>query len=420
KAQGDRVAGVMAEVPTADGWYVLDPAVMDQVPAAEVYAATARERRSRGTTILVFGGLAIGFVIFALYYWSLLNPASPAAATASTVPLVNDAPNAAWPVRAMQLGARELPLEVIATARWPRPSSATAAGWRDGSILPMQLCIPATEVVTLSTSLTLIGSGAHPNRTFTLSADAPADPSLRLVRCAKGDAIAYGRLASMTPQPAAAAGAAQELPDLGVLTLRSARILGPGQDPTIPNGRVRVLVELTARAGVDWPRYQPLLILANGQEARHIEVRPAAGVDGGTTVVYDIAAPTASLAAAWQISDPTSGASVRWRMTLNPPRTRDEELTSTTHLAVRAAGWEGQTLTVTLQVATIGAVPLSLRPEDFAASQDGQPITISPFPSGTVPVPTGKTAELIMTIVGNPQAPTLIYLGAHGVTISPP
>lgn len=420
-AQGNPDEDRLPAVTTDEGWYDVHAAVLEQVPSAETYKIAA-PRRGPSRNALTIIGVAVIWLVMGSLYWYTTRPNETAAA-APTAPeaAVNGVALTPWPVRAVLMGNHEVPVRVVEAEDWQGFDRQGVAGWKAGSVWPMELCVPRVEAEPLPSEIALLGSGAHLDRVFALTSERPQSPALRLTVCNRSETLAYGSLKITTPQPMSSVGEARELHGVGAVTVVGVSVMGPGQDTTIPHGRLQVQVSVDAPADVDWPLLTPMLVFADGSEVRLSEVGPSA-VGGGTALVFgvDAAHLTVPTPVALHMSEGDSGVLHRWRMTLNPARSRLEELTASTRFAVSAAAWEGGRLQVELKVTSQGELPLAISANDITVTQDGEALVVPAFAEGARLLAPGKTITLKLELLASPAKPVELHLGASGVVISAP
>jgi hypothetical protein len=218
-----------------------------------------------------------------------------------------------------------------------------------------------------------------PTRTFRLSNGPSGD--LLVHACPASGAASVPRSATLrdvTPPPIAALGETVTLPDGQPITLTAATLVGPGQDPAIPQGSVRLELRVSHAPEVDWLAYRPTLLTLSGDPDPTTEqVRG----DGVTTFRYRLAAAAAT-EVVWQLSPP-EGLAVRYRLTLRPPPTREQILQRDLQVTVvdAAADAVAGQITLHIRVTNVGSQPLQLTASDIELTAGAQRI---PLPDPTV------------------------------------
>ena len=147
-------------------------------------------------------------------------------------------------------------------------------------------------------------------------------------------------------------------------------MIGAGQDPQVPADTDRVVVRVLPRTTVTWTALDPRLVLETGHESRPSAPIAQAPGQAGVEVVYLVPAFAAPLDAAWYVTDPTTGTPLRWRVRLAPPRSRAAVLRDA--LEIRVTGQRGvapQSATVLLEVRNTSSIPVVLRTDDVAVTQ---------------------------------------------------
>lgn len=321
EASGETDANHEASTPTEGGvWFSFDASVLSQVPEEAAYTIATPPRRRLPTANLILLVVLITIIWGGVAFVVLIRPRMQTVAPPDTPPvaMVNATPLQPWPIRALRIGEADVPVARIDDTAWPAVPEATA-GWRMGSIWPIELCIPGELAQAHPTAIQLLGANGALDRSFALTTDAPPHPDMRLVVCGSGILIASGILEATTPQVLVEPGVAQSIPQLGELTLTGVHVTTAAQDATIAPGRDRISIILAAPDGVDWPGWLPVLRFIDGGEARLVDSHSEAGA---VTLSYDIAAErlTGPTPVVWQITDPhDTGASYRWKLEMSAP-----------------------------------------------------------------------------------------------------
>jgi hypothetical protein len=410
----------------ADGeaaWFYFDTAILRQVPKAETFAlsaqaSTAAERRKN--LLALVGVLVIGVIFYSLVF----APTGPAAAiqvepeTAPAV-LINDAPLAPWAPIAVRVAddAPTLALTPAPYTPWPRPG---ASAWRQGTAWPVEICLPRDALPIDAAALTLSSAGAAPERRYRLAAQRRADPDLILSDCA-GDPqlIRYGVLERVQPLGSAAPGATQTVAGAAI-TLTEISIVGPGDDPTLTLDTA--LVTVSVRGDVaDWEALRPTLILPNGENRPGSRASADAAPDGMAALRHLIPLPTQPLTLAWELTDPATGAVVRWRTTAPAPLSRAAYLQRFLEVASPSVRQlPGGGVQLQFAVTNTGATPLTLRTSDIEAAQAGVPLTIPPLSGAAEALPVGVLTPITLDLLVEPGVPFTVTLAGAAYTISLP
>src|SRR5207237_91731 len=110
------------------------------------------------------------------------------------------------------------------------------------------------------------------------SRSATTDLIVETCGASNAQAPRYGVLQETVPLPANAIGAPISLGmSAQTLTVQAVRVVGPGQDGVLPAGQGRIVVQVLAPDGLDWPAYKPTLTLADGQQYLPSETTPTSG-----------------------------------------------------------------------------------------------------------------------------------------------
>jgi hypothetical protein len=264
----------------------------------------------------------------------------------------------------------------------------------------------------------LAGSGASPDRLYTLMTQPPATVDLVIEPCQSGhDAPAprMGVLQTTAPIPVLAIGEGATITQ-GAIALSAITVTGPGQDTTIPADQARVSVLVQSPRGVDWPLLAPTLLLPSGAAALPSDTT---ATTQGVELRYLIPLPSVPLTVIWSIAPrangiPTEGGAplIRWHATLDPPPARAVVLRAA--LAVErvqaAAGEAPGTMVLTIVVTNRGTTPLQLTSADISLTGTNRPIA-TPDPAAlrqplapgerrtlTLEAPLGERETLILTV----------------------
>jgi hypothetical protein len=400
-------------------WYAMDVAELLAAPTAASYAVRKGDGDDARKRIIQSALMGVGLIVF-LVVWFVMphGPKAPASIVASA-PLVNGAPAELWAVQRAVVIAHAgatTAFTVTATtaATWPTNASPSdvQAYWNTTAVRPLRLCVPQAAFTDL-TSVRLISPNALPERVYTLGAARSATTDLIVEACdaAGKQAPRYGVLQETT------APAVNELSmpvTLGAnaqaLTVQAIDVIGPGQDPMLPGGQGRIVVQAQAPEGLDWPAYKPTLTLADGQQYLPSETT---ATSGGTELRYLVPLPAGEIALAWDITPPSAVQSLRWRATLAPPPRRAEVLRDALvvkDVQVREAH-PGE-LTISLAIANVGKELLTLSRDELTLAQASQPIPLPDIPMLATPLKAGEQRVITFTAsVGALQQAAILTVG---------
>ena len=263
------------------------------------------------TSIIVQACGAVAVILLALI-WLLVPKGSPLSAALPPVARANGVSLTAWPIHALVLTAthgdnRTLPISATTALTWPSTTDTRPhAYWRSTTVWPLRLCVPSALLADVS-GIQLLGSGATPARTYTVSA-AQAAADLILEPCQGATNAPAPRMAVLretTEPPIHTIGETAALPS-GNLTLSGITLTGPGEDPTLPRDQARVTVRVQA-AQLDWPLLIPTLLLPSGVAALPSDIT---ATGNGADLRYLIPQPSEPLELVWSVT-PHADAPVR-------------------------------------------------------------------------------------------------------------
>src|SRR5262245_12475829 len=257
-------------------WYAMDVAELLAAPTAASYTVRKGEGDDARKRIVQSIAMGAGLLLFLVVWFVLPHGPKAPARTIANMPSVNGAPADVWPVRRAVLTARggattTLTVTTTTAATWPQDVAAQAdqhAYWNTTAVRPLRLCVASTVLADL-THVRLISGNTWPERVYTIGASRSATTDLVVEACdtATSQAPRYGVLQEHTPPPANTIcapiplGASEQ-----TRTVQAVRVVGPGQDPILPVGQGRIIVQVRSPEGLDWPAYKPTLTLADGQE----------------------------------------------------------------------------------------------------------------------------------------------------------
>jgi len=403
-------------------WYALDVAELLAAPTAASYTVRSGEgddARKRIIQSVVMGVVLLVFLIF----WFVMphGPKAPPR-TAANAPSVNGVPAEVWAVQRVVVIAKEgatttFTVSTTTAATWPPDAARDAdqrAYWNSAAVTPLRLCVEGAALADLA-SVRLISPNTWPERIYTIGATRSATTDLIVEACggaANKQAPGYGVLQETRPLPANAIGTPVALGAREqTLTVQAVRVIGPGQDPSLPAGQGRIIVQVQAPEVVDWPAYKPTLTLADGQQYLPSETAPT---EGGAELRYLVPLPEGEIALAWDVTVPGAVQSVRWRATLAPPRSRAEVLRDALLIqGVRASEDRPGELTIAVEVRNTSKEPLTLTRDELTLAQGSQPISLPDIPALASPLKPGEQRTFTFTaaVGGLQQAATLTIGG---------
>jgi hypothetical protein len=401
-------------------WYAMDVAELLAAPTAASYAVRKGDGDDARKRIVQSVAMGAGLLVF-LVVWFVLphGPKAPVRTTADA-PSVNGAPVEVWAVQRAVLTAKSgatTALTVTATtaATWPQdaaPDAEHRAFWNSAAVTPLRLCVAPTALADLA-SVRLISPGAWPERVYTIGAARSATTDLIVEACGAATAQAprYGVLQETVPLATNAIGTAVSLgASEQTLTVQAVRVIGPGQDPILPAGQGRIVVQVLSPEGLDWPAYKPTLTLADGQQYLPSEITSTAG---GAELRYLVPLPAGEIALAWDVTVPGAVQSLRWRATLAPPPSRAEVLRDALLVqGVRVREDHPGELTIAAALTNQGTEPLTLTRDELTFAQGAQPITLPDIPALATPLKPGERRTITFTVaVGALQQAATLTIG---------
>jgi hypothetical protein len=358
-------------------WYAVDGAALRAAPTAAAYAAGALDATSRRRIMWQACG-AVAVILLALI-WLLVPKGSPQSAALLHGASANGVPLTAWPVQTLVLTRARgepltLPISATTALTWPTAlDTRPHAYWRSTTVWPLRLCVPSALLADL-VEIQLLGSGATPARTYTVSA-AQAVADLILEPCQGATNAPAPRMAVLretTESPIHTIGEAAALPS-GNLTLSAITLTGPGDDPTLPHDQARVTVRMQTALKLDWPLLIPTLLLPSGVTALPSDITATAS---GADLRYLIPLPSEPLEVAWSVTPRADAPVLRWRTTLDPPPSRAAVLRDALEVRqVQAApGDTPGTVVVSITVVNRSTVPLVLTGTDVTIASTTGPL----------------------------------------------
>jgi hypothetical protein len=418
---GDDPAG-WGVVPIREGstitWYEVNVAALQAAPTAATYALGAADEGQMRTRYALAGLLIGGGVLFLLvwFLWPRGQIAlTPAALSAATV---NGAPLAPWPIVGLLIEAPGTAPTTLAVG-----TSATGehdAIWDAEHLVPLRLCLPA-DVLSSATTVTLLSGDGHPDRVYTIAPDAPPRPGLLLRPCSGDAPPRAATLGQILTPPDAAPGETHTLADGETATLAALTLSGPGDDPTLPTGQARLVVQAEAQF-TDWAAYAPTLLLANGQALLPAEAPVI--TTGMTTLHYLIPLPAADTPVVWSLTPPGTQRPSRWRTTISVPPDRATVVRETIRLSSVALDLRASTLTLTVTVQNARNQPFVFTPDDIRLTRgtatEPLPLTLPEPAALNAPLAPSATRTLVLS-AALPSAltdPLILTVGAQRVRLT--
>lgn len=424
---GDPAADKPGLVPYKGQWFKLDTRALNNVPTAAQYAVGGAARRGQINIVSILG-MGVVLVLFGIYLWAQYGPRDTKAPEVVAAPAVmlNATPVALWrPITlVVQGGDTRLLIQKVAPSLWPSADKGMA-GWREGSTWPLELCVAREALPEAGAQLQIASEGGALLRTYQLAAapgDLSAPTSLTLQACDDEREVRYGALTSSAPPSSAAVGEAQSLPISPRLTVLDVAAVGPGQDTNIPAGKVRISLQVSSdRPVTDWGALKPRLQLATG-EALELITKPVAEANGHTVLTYLAAPYQAPMAAAWEVSDLSTGETIRWRLTVPTPASRLVYLAKYLRVETpQASVPEVGILHLEIPLTTTAPDGVILRYEDIAVRQGDAVIAVPIFTQEDATVSPGETTTLALDLLPpEPEQEVTLTIGRQVFAIQPP
>lgn len=402
----------------ADGtpdWSYFDTRLLREVPPEETFALGAKGTDGASRRQTVFGLTA--FVIamaFIVYYFFLPTNTTAQIAVQTTAPelRIGDAPVTPWAPVVLTVADAPAPIPLMraAYASWPQLGSGA---WREGTAWPLEICLSREALSALAdTQVTIQSAGAVPLRAYRVTRDRPTAADLILSDCG-GDArlTRYGALVQSPVMPSAAVTEAQTLAGQS-FTLDAISVIGPGENPELPDTSAEVHVRVRGTAA-NWEALQPKLTLLNGTTHNHTGAIET-GADGVTLIRHAIALSSQPLAVAWDLTDPGTGTTVRWRATLPAPLSRDAYLRQVLTVEIAGVRHSGSG-NVQIDLAVTNSAPnqIVLRAQDIQIAQGQATTNPVTFSAAAGALPAGEEGTISIDLQIDPRLPfTLTLAGA--------
>jgi hypothetical protein len=292
-----------------------------------------------------------------------------------------------WPMQSLTVvgnGGSQVSLAIDAVDVLPGPDDgpvgSDVALWDRSQYWPMETCV-APDVLADVQSIRVSSGNRQPDRVYRLTS--VAEEADLIVRSCheeeEGDTPDphYGVLQGTAPLDIASPGDTRSLTTQTGnevrVTLERIDLIGNGQDPTIPPGRIRILVtaQMEPVDALPWQDLQPQIILENGDIANP-SGPPAPHGEGSDRLTYVFDRPDREIPLQWLVSG-DSGVQ-RWQTTIGPAPSRAVvlyDLVRVRNLDV-SHGENPGTLIMSVDVANNSETPLMLQPSDFLVEQNGQ------------------------------------------------
>jgi hypothetical protein len=404
-------------------WYALDVAELLAAPTAVSYSVRSGEGHDARKRIIQSVLMGVGLLVFLIFWFVMPHGPKAPPRTAANAPSVNGVPAEVWAVQRAVVTAKggattTLTVTTTTAAAWPPEDAASDADhrayWNSAAVTPLRLCVEGATLADV-VSVRLISPNTWPERVYTIGATRSATTDLIVEACdsaANKQAPRYGVLQETRPLPVNAIGMSVALGAREqTLTVQAVRVISPGQDPSLPAGQGRIIVQVQEDAAIDWPAYKPTLTLADGQQYLPSETAP---VEGGAELRYLVPLPEGEIALAWDVTAPGAVQSVRWRTTLAPPRSRAEVLRDA--LLIQGIGAREDRpgeLTILVEITNRSEEPLTLTRDELTLAQGSQPIPLPDIPALASPLKPGEQRTFTFTaaVGGLQQAATLTVGG---------
>jgi len=302
---------------------------------------------------------------------------------------------------------------------WPSVGPGAQDAWWDTTALyPLQLCVPAGVLATAH-ALELRGGADLPTRRYALEPAGVSRPDLMVYACGS-EAASAPRPAVLTdttvPPDHSLDEAVVISPNGPVLTVAEVQVIGAAQDPQLPAEHYRVVVRVAAPAAVDWVALRPRLVLETGLELIPSDPVTERAASEMVEVAYLAPAWHAPMTAAWSVTDPRTDVEARWRVTLDPPRSRAAVLRDALDITVTSRqGPEPGSATVIMKLRNTSTTTLVLRDADVAVTQGERIIPVTMVGRAGLAINPGEARTLEAPLQGIDRAHEVnVRVGAAG------
>ncbi len=405
------------QFPYGDSLRQVEVAKVLNRPVADEYGITqdSDAAMKRRNVILI---LAILLATPLLMY--LATPRS-AGSRAVLLPLpvkINDVTPALWHVTEAtgidtNGAVTRYPLAAQNGTEWPRMRGTEPAGrWHKETAYLLEVCLPAQAIETLAT-LRLHGGADTPERTYTITATAPAQPDLLVAACgaASGTWARYGTIKEVMPLASQSLNTPATLSEGQEVTLQVVRVIGQGEEPDVPANNVRVRLQITGSKDLDWSTLNATLTTQNGNEVHHQAPRQ----QGDTTELeYLVPAFTVPVDAAWTVTAPGAKQSLRWRLHLEMPPTHEALIRQ--FLQVSAVGVQpstsGNAALLQFTLRNTGLASLQLMQNDLQVQQNTVRVQLPLVPELDKPLAAQEERTVTVRIEGlRPDQEAILTIG---------
>lgn len=410
-AQGHANTGI-GVVPMPDGWYDVDAEKLGTIPDE------ARYQLRGGTQTLGFNRIAaiVGIVGAAAgLIWMSIPRSEQVSAPATTI-RVNDQVSTGWTPHSVTFSAttdHTLPLVVRGTSR----DNDESTSWYQPDFWPLTVCAPQSVIDEGIRRVQVASVGDAPLRTFTLLEDAPTMPDIVVAPCDGNGAMRYGTLSAAIPVAAVGVRQAATLAPNQTITLTSLVVVGPGENPRLPQGKAQLIATVSASADVDWSKLNALIRWPDGQD-----IGPSESISQQGSVVFRYLVPLFASPierVQWRVIDPRTGVDVRWESQLAAPLSRVEVIAQALQdIRVDAERLPSGGLQVHLSLRNGGATPLVLIEDDIIVAQDNRRQPLPALATLREPLASGETRVIDLTLA-LPHQPLTLSVGAVAYTIGP-
>ena len=409
-------------VPLPNGWYELDVTALLRAPAAAEYTLAVDDADDRRKRLALVVGLLLFGLVAAWWTW----PRSGAAARAAPVTEmeVNGQAAQRWQVRTITAidgtdGRATLPVSATDDLAWPPIiGGERSAWWRTTALHPLQLCMPV-DMLQAARALEIESGGDVPVRRYTLVPADSGQPDLVVHACGSKPESEprYGTLQATTMWPDRALDTPVAIGANGpVLRVQGFEVIGGGQDPQLPTDKYRVVVRVVAPAVVDWTALEPRLVLQTGLHL--IPSAPIAEAAGNEVVTVTYLAPAwqTPVEAAWHVIDRQTKAQVRWRVMLDPPRSRAAVLRESLEITVAGRrGSEPHSATVLLELRNTSAAPVVLKNNDLTIMQQDRTLPVTALGMAGIAIKPLEVRSLEVPLRGiDLKKEVTVHIGAAG------
>lgn len=406
-------------------WYALEVSELLAQPTVANYSIVTEKDDARVALRKIGIAVVLGILTLTVWYWSIsrapaareqtaiapLASIGSSAAAGASAPVLMDIQTIQQVIATTKDGQQQLIVGSTTSASWPATTQEVPAYWQRNAFAPLKLCVDS-NILEGMTSLRILGGGSWPDRIYTISATEPRLPDLVMESC-RGSAKRYGTLQQLAPAASYDVGASVTLGKAEEsIIVRSIAIVGPGQDPTMPAGQGRIIVTVQARPDLDWPAYAPTLIMPSGQGSLPAET---IANSEGAELRYLVPLLSDSTPLAWDVTEPMSKQTARWRITLAPPPSRVEVLRRALEVRDLQVREQDGALAVTFVLVNLGDTPLHLVRSDIVVAQRDRQITTPDIGALASPLALDERREVTLSL---PTGEFTLSIGPYRYRIS--